>query len=177
MKSQVIKGLFQPRKKSRNMGATAPKVSKGRSQTSSVSIALWSPPQRRNPCVREKAAMVARPAVRSRPSGATQHRCWKSSLGGASEDAQSYWQGRFAACAFVGDSFGLVGRETVGALPQTPQGTLSLDPARGRRKRTKSPLDPFLAVRLEHTSQTELFCCFFLISYPVPRCSAGSASP
>ena len=39
------------------------------------------------------------------------------------------------------------------------------------------PLDPFLAVRLERTSQTELFCCFFLISYPVQTCSAGSASP
>ncbi len=34
--------------------------------------------------------------------------------------------------------FGLVARETVGALPQTPQGTLSLDPARGN-----FPLDPF----------------------------------
>ena len=40
-------------------------------------------------------------------------------------------------------SLGLVARGTVGALPQTPQGTLSLDPARGRRKGTKSPLDPF----------------------------------
>ena len=39
--------------------------------------------------------------------------------------------------------FELVVRETVGALPQTPQGTLSLDSARGRRKGTKSPLDPF----------------------------------
>ena len=37
----------------------------------------------------------------------------------------------------------LIARGTVGALPQTPQGTLSLDPARGRRKGTKSPLDPF----------------------------------
>ena len=32
---------------------------------------------------------------------------------------------------FVDFSFGVVARETVGALPQTPQGTLSLDPARG----------------------------------------------
>ncbi len=32
----------------------------------------------------------------------------------------------------------LVARETVGALPQTPQGTLSLDPARGN-----CPLTPF----------------------------------
>ena len=66
-----------------------------------------SPPQRRNPCVREKTFLIdsttmsERPAVRSRPSGATQHRCWKEQLGGASEEAQSYWQGRFAACALV----------------------------------------------------------------------------
>ena len=35
-------------------------------------------------------------------------------------------------------SLRLVGRGTVGALPQTPQGTLSLDPARGN-----CPLTPF----------------------------------
>ena len=28
-------------------------------------------------------------------------------LEGASADAQSYWQGRFAACAFVGDFLGI----------------------------------------------------------------------
>ena len=67
----------------------------------------------------------------------------KSSLGGASADARSYWQGRFAACALVGCSFGMVARKTVGALPQTPQGTLSLDPARGN-----FPLDPFRAIEL-----------------------------
>ena len=35
-------------------------------------------------------------------------------------------------------SLGLVGRGTVGALPQTPAGTLSLHPARGN-----CPLTPF----------------------------------
>ena len=44
--------------------------------------------------------------------------------------------------------FELSARKTVGALPQTPAGTLSLHPARGRRKGTKSPLDPFWAARL-----------------------------
>ena len=44
----------------------------------------------------------------------------------------------------------LVGRGTVGALPQTPQGTLSLDPARGRRKGTKSPLDPSARLSWSH---------------------------
>ena len=44
----------------------------------------------------------------------------------------------------------LVGRGTVGALPQTPQGTLSLDPARGRRKGTKSPLDPSARLGWSH---------------------------
>ena len=48
--------------------------------------------------------------------------------------------------------FELVARATVGALPQTPQGTLALDPARDRRKGTKSPLDPFWAARLERAS-------------------------
>ena len=68
---------------------------------------------------------------------------WIKQLGGAPAGAQSYWQGRFAACTFVDFSFGMVARETVGALPQTPQGAPPLDPARGRRKGTKSPLDPF----------------------------------
>ena len=40
-------------------------------------------------------------------------------------------------------SLELVVRGTVGALPQTPQGTLSLDPARGN-----FPLDPFRAIEL-----------------------------
>ena len=47
-------------------------------------------------------------------------------------------------------SLGLVGLGTVGALPQTPQGTLSLAPARGRRKGTKSPLDPFSRLGWSH---------------------------
>jgi hypothetical protein len=35
-------------------------------------------------------------------------------------------------------SFELSTRKTVGALPQTPQGTLSLDPAREEENGTKS---------------------------------------
>ena len=41
---------------------------------------------------------------RSRPFGATMCEWSNVQLGGASADAQSYWQGRFAACAFVGCS-------------------------------------------------------------------------
>ena len=41
-------------------------------------------------------------AMWSRPFGATLHSGSIKQLGGASEDAQSYWQGRFAACAFAG---------------------------------------------------------------------------
>ena len=97
--------------------------------------------------------MIARPAIRSRPSGATQHRCWKEQLGGAPEEAQSYWQGRFAACAFVDFSFGMVTRGTVGALPQTLPEALPLDSARGN-----FPLDPFarLSWFLYHTPSA---CC------------------
>ena len=41
-----------------------------------------------------------RQAVWSRPFGATKHSGWQDLLGGASVDAQSYCQGRSAACAF-----------------------------------------------------------------------------
>ena len=39
--------------------------------------------------------------TRSRPFGATMCEGWVEQAGGASADAQSYWQGRCAACAFV----------------------------------------------------------------------------
>ena len=38
-------------------------------------------------------------------------------LGGASADAQSYWQGRLLPAPLLATSLGLVGRGTVGALP------------------------------------------------------------
>ena len=87
-----------------------------------------SRPQARNPCLRKRATMSERHAIRSRPSDATICKEWIKQLGGAPAGAQSYWQGRFAACTFVDFSFGMVARETVGALPQTPQGAPPLDP-------------------------------------------------
>ena len=128
---------FPPATTKVNSGSGDPKVSKGRSQTSSVFIALWSRPQARNPCLRKRAALVVRPATRSRPFGATICKLWAEQLGGASADAQSYWQGRFAACTFVGgflgigqtrNSWGVAPNPTRELRPLTPQGTLSLDP-------------------------------------------------
>ena len=63
-------------------------------------------------------------------------------------------------------SLGLVGRGTVGALPQTPQGALPLDPARGN-----PPLDPFarLSWLLLHALPACLsFWCCDLILFPFP---------
>ena len=89
------------REKSRNMEV----------QCEGVSGATAKPPTRLRrgeiPRVRERTAMVGSQAAWSRPSGATRHSCWVERLGGASEDAQSYWQGRFAACAFVGGFLGI----------------------------------------------------------------------
>ena len=68
----------------------------------------------------------------------------------------------------------LVARPTVGALPQTPQGTLSLDPARGRRKGTKSPLDPF--ARLSWLLFPVPLACGFLVlrlNYYFPHSGRG----
>ena len=57
----------------------------------------------------------------------------------------------------------LVARGTVGALPQTPPEAPPLDSARGRRKGTKSPLDPFRAIELfslPYFFRVLLFCFF-----------------
>ena len=77
-------------------------------------------------------------------------------LGGASADAQSYWQGRFAACTFVGgflgverpkNSWGVAPPPTRELRPLTPQGGF--------------PLDPFFAPQLECISTAICFCSFF----------------
>ena len=61
----------------------------------------------------------------------------KEQLGGASADAQSYWQGRFAACAFVGgflgigrarNSWGVAPNPSRDAVPAPCKGQLPLDP-------------------------------------------------
>ena len=65
----------------------------------------------------------ARPAVRSRPSGATQHRWGKSGLGALLRERKV--TGRDASLpAPLLSAFGILfARGTVGALPQTPQGS------------------------------------------------------
>ena len=55
--------------------------------------------------------------------------------------------------------FELSARKTVGALPQTSQGTLSLDPARGN-----FPLDPFRAIEL--VSSPHLFRVLLFVFFP-----------
>ena len=87
---------------------------------------------------------VGKPAARSRPFGAAMCKGGEKQVGGAPAGAQSYWQGRFAACALVDFSFGMVARGTVGALPQTPQGALPLDPAKG----SSTLWTPFRAIEL-----------------------------
>ena len=156
-----------------NYGSGDPKVSKGRSQTSSVLTALWSPPQRRNPCLRERPAMVGSHAVRSRPAGATMCKWWKEQLGGASEDAQSYWQGRFAACTFVErvwhtgrprNSWGVAPNPTRELRPLTPQGAL--------------PLEPFWAAQLGCACLIVRTCCLYPKSaLHMTRCPGRHRAP
>ena len=85
-------------------------------------------------------------------------------------------RGRDAAlpAPLLAASLELVGRGTVGALPQPPQWTLSLDPARGRRKGTKSPLDPFARLRWSHSLNSSA-CGFFIL--PPPMLLMFAASP
>ena len=62
----------------------------------------------------------------------------KSSLGARLRTRKVTGRDASLPAPLLAASLGVVTRETVGALPQTPQGTLSLDPARGN-----CPLTPF----------------------------------
>ena len=64
----------------------------------------------------------ARPAVRSRPSGATQHRWGKSGLGALLRERKVTGRDASLPAPWLATSFGAVARERVGAVPQTPQG-------------------------------------------------------
>ena len=102
----------------------------------------------------------------------------KSSLGGAPAGAQSYWQGRFAACAFVErvwhtghprNSWGVAPNPTRELRPLTPQGGF--------------PLDPFFAARLECFSLRFGLSGFFAFTAagashtpPLPQLPAASKS-
>ena len=120
--------------------------------------ALWSRPQARNPCLRKRAALVVRPATWSRPFGATQHRCWKEQLGGASAEAQSYWQGRFAACTFVGGFLGVDRTRNSWGVAPNPSRDAVPAPCKGQL-----PLDPFSAARLERFSHAVPFFGLFAL--------------
>ena len=85
----------------------------------------------------------------------------KSSLGARLRTRKVTGRDASLPAPLLAASLELVGRGTVGALPQTPQGTLSLDPARGRRKGTKSPLDPFS--RLSWSRFHAPSACSFLV--------------
>ena len=65
----------------------------------------------------------ARPAVRSRPSAATQHRWGKSGLGALLRERKVTGRDASLPAPWLATSFGAVARERVGALPQTPQGS------------------------------------------------------
>ena len=88
--------------------------------------------RREIPCLRKRATMVARPTMWSRPFGATicgklDRAAWGRSCGSAKLLAGTLRCLRLLLSAFEM----LVARGTVGALPQTPQGALPLDPAKG----------------------------------------------
>ena len=104
----------------------------------------------------------------------------KSSLGARLRTRKVTGRDASLPAPLLAASLGLVGRGTVGALPQTPQGTLSLDPARGRRKGTKSPLDP--SARLSWSRFHAPSACSFLAlrlilfpNSPAPSACAFSA--
>ena len=122
------------------------------------------------PYLRERAAMVARPAIRSRPSARHNIDVEESSLGARLRTREV--TGRDASLpAPLLSAFGiLVARGTVGALPQTPPEAPPLDSARGN-----FPLDPFarLSCSLFLTSSA---CCSFVF-FPYFNLSINDVAP
>ena len=112
--------------------------------------ALWSPPQRRNPCNKKDQQQENHVS-----------RCWSvapiwrdnvqvvgKAAWGASADAQSYWQGRFAACTFVGGFLGV----------ERPKNSWGVAPNPTRELR---PLTLFLRPSLSAFPQLYAFAAFF----------------
>ena len=148
----------------------------GRSQTSSVSFAPCRLRRGEIPYLRERAAMVARPAIRSRPSARHSIDVEESSLGARLRTREV--TGRDASLpAPLLSAFGiLVARGTVGALPQTPPEAPPLDSARGQTKRDEvPPLTPFarLSCSLFLTSSA---CCSFVF-FPYFNLSINDVAP
>ncbi len=84
------------------------------------------------PCLRERQAMSGRQAIRSRPSGATQHRCWKEQLGGRSCGSAKLLSGTLRCLRLCGlFSLNWSPVEQLGRCPKPHKGAPPLDPARG----------------------------------------------
>ena len=137
-----------------NSGSGDPKVSKGRSQTSSVLTALWSPPQRRNPCLRERPAMVGKTSrsvaliwrdnVELRERAAWGRSCGSAKLlAGTLRCLHLCWL--LPLNWSPAEQLGRCPKPHKGRCPLTLQGAL--------------PLDPFFAPRLEHTCLIVRNCC------------------
>ena len=142
----------------------------GRSQTSSVSFAPCRLRRGEIPYLRERAAMVARPAIRSRPSARHSIDVEESSLGARLRTREVTGRDASLPAPLLSAFDKLVARPTVGALPQTPQGTLSLDPARGN-----FPLDPFRAIEL--VTLPYFFRVFILLFTLYFNLSANDVAP
>ena len=83
-------------------------------------------------CLRERQAMSGRQAIRSRPSGATQHRCWKEQLGGRSCGSAKLLAGTLRCLRLCGlFSLNWSPVEQLGRCPKPHKGAPPLDPARG----------------------------------------------
>ena len=96
------------------------------------------------PCLRERQAMFGRQAIRSRPSGATQHRCWKEQLGGRSCGSAKLLAGTLRCLHLCGlFSLNWSPVEQLGRCPNPTRELRPLTPQGG------FPLDPFFAARLE----------------------------
>ena len=96
----------------------------------------------------------------------------KEQLGGASADAQSYWQGRFAACAFVGGFLGIGRPRNSWGVAPNPSRDAVPAPCKGQL-----PLDPFFVARLGRFSLPLGLSGFFISPAHAPEQPHKSPNP
>ena len=123
-------------------------------------------PQARNPCFRESPTMSGIHAIRSRPSDATICKEWIKQLGGRSCGSAKLLAGTLRCLHLCWRlPWNWSPAQQLGRCPKPHKGAPPLDPARDRRKGTKSPLDPFLCPGLSSLPYFFFSGAFFAFSF------------
>ena len=150
IKVKQQKCFFQPRKRPRDMGVSAPKVSKGRSESPLVASA-----EARFPAFREKPSIIGKTSYMVAPIWRDTAQMLERAAWGRFCGSAKLLAGTLRCLHLVGDFLGVERPKNCwGVAPNPTRELRPLTPQGG------FPLDPFLAPRLERASHAVPFWGF-----------------